>query len=125
MFWGSGGGGGKSGEVGPRKGGGGGGGRNPKGGGGLLGPLLLIRVYSRFNKKGWTGNGGVPKSSGMDYIAKARRVFEIEIEATQAVATRLDAGFGRAVELIRECVEARGKVVVVGVGKSGHVGEKI
>jgi arabinose-5-phosphate isomerase len=61
----------------------------------------------------------------MDYIAKARRVFEIELAAAQAVAARLDEGFGRAVEMIRKCVEARGKVVVVGVGKSGHVGEKI
>jgi arabinose-5-phosphate isomerase len=61
----------------------------------------------------------------MDYIAKARRVFEIELAAAQAVAARLDEGFGRAVEMIRASVEARGKVVVVGVGKSGHVGEKI
>src|SRR6516225_9996605 len=33
--------------------------------------------------------------------------------------------FTRAVELIKEAVAARGKVVVLGVGKSGHIGAKI
>lgn len=61
----------------------------------------------------------------MDYLAKARRVFEIELAAAQRVATRLDDAFGRAVEWIRNSVEGRGKVVVLGVGKSGHIGEKI
>jgi arabinose-5-phosphate isomerase len=61
----------------------------------------------------------------MDYLAKARRVFEIELAAAQRVAARLDDSFGRAVEWIRTSVEGRGKVVVLGVGKSGHIGEKI
>jgi len=61
----------------------------------------------------------------MDFLAKARRVFEIELSATAAVAERLDDGFVRAVEAIRAAVERRGKIVVVGVGKSGHIGEKI
>ena len=61
----------------------------------------------------------------MDYLAKARRVFEIELTAAQRVAARLDGAFGCAVEMIRASVEARGKVVVLGVGKSGHIGEKI
>src|SRR5215211_3658934 len=61
----------------------------------------------------------------MDYLAKARRVFDIELTEARRVADRLDVSFSRAVELIRSCLEARGKVVVVGVGKSGHIGEKI
>ena len=61
----------------------------------------------------------------MDYLAKARRVFATELAEAARVAERLDARFGEAVEMIRACVEARGKVVVVGVGKSGHIGEKI
>ncbi len=61
----------------------------------------------------------------MDYLEKARRVFEIEIEAAQATAAGLDGNFSRAVEALRQCAERRNKVVVVGVGKSGHVGEKI
>src|SRR6187397_1567175 len=61
----------------------------------------------------------------MDYLAKARRVFEIELTEARQVAERLDSSFSRAVEIIRASVEARGKVVVLGVGKSGHIGEKI
>ncbi|MEO8350109.1 MAG: KpsF/GutQ family sugar-phosphate isomerase [Chthoniobacteraceae bacterium] len=61
----------------------------------------------------------------MDFLAKARRVFDIEIAAAQRVASRLDDAFAQAVEAIRTAVERRGKVVVIGVGKSGHIGEKI
>lgn len=60
-----------------------------------------------------------------EHLAKARRVFEIELAEAQRVAARLDETFVRAVEAIRQTIEARGKVVVMGVGKSGHVGEKI
>ena len=61
----------------------------------------------------------------MDYLSRARRVVEIELAEVQAVAARLDFEFEKAVHLIKSAVESRGKVVVVGVGKSGHVGEKI
>ena len=61
----------------------------------------------------------------MDYLGKARRVVEIEISELQRLRDRLDDNFSRAVEAIKACVEARGKVVVVGVGKSGHIGAKI
>ncbi len=61
----------------------------------------------------------------MDYLGKARRVLEIEIFELQRLRDRLDDNFSRAVELIKEGVEARGKVVVLGVGKSGHIGAKI
>ena len=61
----------------------------------------------------------------MDYLEKARRVISLEMGEVQRLLTRLDASFGEAVETIRRCVENRGKVVVVGVGKSGHIGEKI
>ena len=61
----------------------------------------------------------------MDYLEKAGRVLDIEIFELKRLRERLDENFCRAVELIRETVDARGKVVVVGVGKSGHVGAKI
>jgi arabinose-5-phosphate isomerase len=61
----------------------------------------------------------------MDYLEKAKRVLEVEIFELQRLRERLDERFSRAVELIKEAVEARGKVVVLGVGKSGHVGAKI
>jgi arabinose-5-phosphate isomerase len=61
----------------------------------------------------------------MDYLDKARRVIELELTEVQRLLTRLDQSFAHAVETIRACVENRGKIVVVGVGKSGHIGEKI
>jgi arabinose-5-phosphate isomerase len=61
----------------------------------------------------------------MDYIEKAARVLDLEISELQRLRARLDENFLRAVELIKKTVEARGKVIVIGVGKSGHIGEKI
>ena len=61
----------------------------------------------------------------MSYLREARRVCDIEIAALQAVRKRLDGSFDRAVGWILETIEAGGKVVVVGVGKSGNIGRKI
>jgi len=61
----------------------------------------------------------------MESLGRARRVLSIEISELQQLSERLDAGFSNAVQLLREAVERRGKVVVLGVGKSGHIGEKI
>ena len=52
----------------------------------------------------------------------ARTVLRIEAQAVSALVDRLDGSFLRAVELLLQC---RGRVVVSGVGKSGHVGRKI
>ena len=46
----------------------------------------------------------------------------LEAKAVAALANRIDEGFVRACELILEC---KGRVVIVGVGKSGHIGGKI
>src|ERR1043166_8201309 len=61
----------------------------------------------------------------MDYLEKARRVLELEISELQRLRQRLGDDFSRAVALIKDAVDARGKVVVLGVGKSGHIGSKI
>ena len=61
----------------------------------------------------------------MDYLERARRVFEIELTEASATAARLDSQFILAVDLIRDALERRNKVVVLGVGKSGTIGEKI
>jgi len=61
----------------------------------------------------------------MDYLERARRVFDIELQEAAAVCARLGEDFTKAVDLIKTAVENRGKVVVLGVGKSGHIGEKI
>jgi arabinose-5-phosphate isomerase len=61
----------------------------------------------------------------MTHLAHARRVFDIELAALRAVRARLDAAFDRAVELIAATLKQRGKIVIVGIGKSGAVGQKI
>jgi arabinose-5-phosphate isomerase len=55
-------------------------------------------------------------------IARGRRVLATEAAAVAALEHRLDAAFARACALLLGC---RGKVVVTGMGKSGHVGNKI
>ncbi|MBB3191640.1 KpsF/GutQ family sugar-phosphate isomerase [Halomonas cerina] len=52
----------------------------------------------------------------------ARRTLELEQQAIAALCERLDAHFDRACELILAC---RGRVIVTGMGKSGHVAGKI
>jgi arabinose-5-phosphate isomerase len=61
----------------------------------------------------------------MEYVEKAARVIDLEISELRRLRQRLGASFVRAVDLIKAAVEARGKVIVLGVGKSGHIGEKI
>jgi len=61
----------------------------------------------------------------VDFLEKAQRVFDIELSAVREVRDRLGGDFPRAVDLLLAAVEKRNKIVVVGVGKSGHIGEKI
>lgn len=58
----------------------------------------------------------------MSAIAEAQRVIQVEADALQAMAGRIDASFERAVELV---LASKGRVVVSGMGKSGLVGQKI
>src|SRR2546425_2223640 len=52
----------------------------------------------------------------------ARKTFEIEAAAVLGLAARVGREFSQAVQLMLEC---RGRVVVMGMGKSGHIGRKI
>lgn len=61
----------------------------------------------------------------MDFEAKARGVIEMEADSLREMSSRIGTEFGEAVRLIRDSLENRGKVVVIGVGKSGNVGHKI
>jgi arabinose-5-phosphate isomerase len=61
----------------------------------------------------------------MNHLAKAREVFDLELAALKAVRALLDKSFGRAVETIVETLKQRGKIVIIGIGKSGNVGQKI
>ncbi|MCD6042615.1 MAG: KpsF/GutQ family protein, partial [Burkholderiales bacterium] len=67
----------------------------------------------------------VPKarqSSSKSTLELARQVLEIEAEAVHALAARIDERFLAAVELIHN---RSGRVVVSGIGKSGHIARKI
>ena len=61
----------------------------------------------------------------MSHLARARTVFDIELAALKAVRAQLDEKFGRAVEMVVETLKQRGKIVIVGIGKSGNIGQKI
>jgi arabinose-5-phosphate isomerase len=61
----------------------------------------------------------------MNHLAEARKVFDVEIAAIRAVRSRLDEHFNIAVETIAEVLRNRGKIIVVGIGKSGNIGQKI
>ena len=64
----------------------------------------------------------LPDLSDAALAASGRRVFEIERDALAAVAARIDGAFTAACRLI---LEARGRVVCIGMGKSGHIARKI
>jgi arabinose-5-phosphate isomerase len=55
-------------------------------------------------------------------LALARRVLAVEADAVLKISARLDGAFAQAVELILAC---HGRVIVSGIGKSGHIGRKI
>ena len=61
----------------------------------------------------------------MKHLVQARKVFDIELAALKAVRRQLDVSFDDAVETIADALAQRGKIVVVGIGKSGNVGQKI
>jgi arabinose-5-phosphate isomerase len=60
-----------------------------------------------------------PSSKALDL---ARQVLRIEADAVMALAERIDGAFVEALALILNC---HGRVIVSGMGKSGHVGRKI
>ena len=61
----------------------------------------------------------------MSHLAKAREVFDIEASALKAVRALLDGTFDHAVEAMVAALKLRGKIVIIGIGKSGNVGAKI
>ncbi|MCB1128853.1 MAG: KpsF/GutQ family sugar-phosphate isomerase, partial [Verrucomicrobiae bacterium] len=56
---------------------------------------------------------------------RARQVLALEAAAIQSVSRQLDEAFDEAVGLVTECLRRRGKLVVVGIGKSGNIAHKI
>lgn len=58
----------------------------------------------------------------VSYIQSALRVINMERDAVSALAERVDGSFTQACDILLNC---RGRVVVTGMGKSGHIGNKI
>ncbi len=61
----------------------------------------------------------------MRHLTQARAVFDIELAALKAVRAQLDASFERAAETIVQILQQRGKIIIIGIGKSGNIGAKI
>ncbi|MEZ5658948.1 MAG: KpsF/GutQ family sugar-phosphate isomerase [Burkholderiaceae bacterium] len=64
----------------------------------------------------------LPRADVDAVIQRAREVLTIEAEAVQAAAHALNADFARACQMILGC---SGRLVVSGIGKSGHVARKL
>lgn len=56
------------------------------------------------------------------FIASAQQTIALEADAVQALHSRIDERFVEACQLLMAC---GGRVVVIGMGKSGHIGRKI
>ena len=61
-------------------------------------------------------------SSSTDFLATGQRVIRREAGALETLAGALDGSFARAVGLL---MAAKGRVIVSGMGKSGHIARKI
>lgn len=57
-----------------------------------------------------------------EIIENAQKVLKTEIEAIQAMSSRLNNNFEQAINLMHKC---KGRIIVVGMGKSGIIGRKI
>ncbi|MGD8174618.1 KpsF/GutQ family sugar-phosphate isomerase [Marinimicrobium sp. ARAG 43.8] len=57
-----------------------------------------------------------------DFIQSGQRTVDIEQQAVSSLRARIDQRFERACELL---LQVRGRVIVTGMGKSGHIGKKI
>ena len=59
------------------------------------------------------------------HVAKAQAVFDIEVAALRRTRDRIDGAFHDAVEILKDSLARGGKILVSGVGKSFHIGQKI
>lgn len=64
-------------------------------------------------------------TDSLSFCEHGREVVTLEAKAVAALVDRIDEQFVKACKLILACKERKGRVVVVGIGKSGHIGSKI
>ncbi len=61
----------------------------------------------------------------MNYSEEAKKLLQINIDGLQALSELLDEGFDRTMTRIVELVSAGGKIIVTGLGKNYHIGQKM
>lgn len=64
----------------------------------------------------------MPEQRSISYTASARRTIRMEAEAVASLEARIGAEFNTACELL---LQVRGRIIVTGMGKSGHIARKI
>ena len=64
----------------------------------------------------------MPEQTSISFAASAQRTIRMESAAVAALEQRIGADFNRACELL---LQTRGRVIVTGMGKSGHIARKI
>lgn len=80
--------------------------------------MCITAIIAAFS----SGNPIFDMSQSSDLIQSAQRTIRFELEAVEGLLAHIDADFVKACELI---LASKGRVVVVGMGKSGHIGNKI
>lgn len=58
----------------------------------------------------------------MSFQSRAQEVIKIELEAIKRLHSKINDSFDQACEILQNC---KGRIVVLGMGKSGHIGNKI
>ncbi len=71
------------------------------------------------------GSSHQPSSIMINHTIRGTQVFQDEINALHQIAARLDESFNQAVNAMRSAIDEGHKIIIVGVGKSGLVGDKI
>lgn len=67
----------------------------------------------------------ITDSNEHDALSIARQVLEIESDAVRALIPRLGNDFLKTCQIFIECQKEQARIAVIGLGKSGHVGNKI
>ena len=57
-----------------------------------------------------------------NYISSAKRTLKIESDSIRAIANQLDSSFTKLCDAV---MNTKGKFVIMGVGKSGHIAQKV
>ncbi|MDA0200158.1 MAG: hypothetical protein OT643_15455, partial [Bacteroidetes bacterium] len=83
-------------------------------------------MAGRVDAGGRRVDGALHGSDGLaGTVWRARRVIRHEIAELNRLVERVGDSFSAAIETLRRAVENRAKIVIVGVGKSGNIGQKL